>query len=292
MSAQSSDPIVSPHQVVAAGAASATAAGVTSTFGVAGTLIGAALTAMIITGGSAVLKAYLENATGSIKHVPEKLRATANRRKAGRGDDAPPTLPDNPKLRNNFMGRMRGSLGWFSRLPQTRRRSILIKGLVASLVAFVIAMGVVTAAEKGIGNSLSCGLWGHCPAGASPGVHLGETRGTGAGSSVSFGRPETAPDPATGGDAPQNGTPAPSDDGGSEAQPADPADPAQPAPDEQPADPTPGEPPAEPAPAEPAPEEPAPEEPAPVEPVPGEEPVAPETPTEDPASSAEEAPAQ
>ena len=287
MSSQSTDPIVSPHQVVAAGAASATAAGVTSTFGVAGTLIGAALTAMIITGGSAILKAYLENATGTIKHMPDKLRATANRRKAGRGDDAPPTLPDNPKLRNNFMGRMRGSLGWFSRLPTTRRRSILMKGLIASLVAFVIAMGVVTAAEKGIGNSLSCGFWGNCPAGASPGAHFGETRGTGAGSSVSFGRPEAAP--ATGGDVQQDGTPAPSGGGGSDSQPVDPADPAQPAPGD--ANPAPEEQPVEPPPEEPAPVEPTPEEPAPVEPAP-EEPVTPETPTQDPASSAEEAPVQ
>ena len=53
-------PVVSVHQVVGAGLAAATAAFVTSRFGVAGTLLGAALTAMIITGGSAILKSYLE----------------------------------------------------------------------------------------------------------------------------------------------------------------------------------------------------------------------------------------
>ena len=42
--------------------ASAVAAGVTSKFGWAGTIIGAALTTMIITGGSASLNAYLQNA--------------------------------------------------------------------------------------------------------------------------------------------------------------------------------------------------------------------------------------
>ena len=44
---------------MAAGLAATGAAFVTSRFGVAGTLLGAALTAMIITAGSAVLKAYI-----------------------------------------------------------------------------------------------------------------------------------------------------------------------------------------------------------------------------------------
>ena len=262
VSSQSSDPIVSPSQVIAAGAASAGAAGLTSKFGVAGTLVGAALTTMIITGGSAVLKAYLESATGTVKNVPSKLRATANRRKAGRVDETPPTLPENPGLRNNFMGRLRASLGWFSRLPIPRRRSILIKAGIAALVAFVIAMGVVTAAEKGIGNSLSCGLWSDCPQGAAPGIHVGATRGTGASSSVTLSRPQTVTnpviDPATGNEIPQPADPAqdpaaqPADPAQDPAvdpsqTPAEPADPQQPAPS---ADPAPETPPAETPPAE------------------------------------------
>ena len=59
---------------MAAGSAAAVAAFVTSRFGVAGTLLGAALTAMIITGGSAILKAHLENVTGNVRKVPRKLR--------------------------------------------------------------------------------------------------------------------------------------------------------------------------------------------------------------------------
>jgi hypothetical protein len=169
---------------MAAGAAAAAAALVTSKFGVAGTLLGAALTAMIITGGSAILKIYLESVTGRVRKVPRKLR---DRRKAGRYAE-PSAIPGRPDLLNNFVGRMRAALGWFSHLPPLARRSILIKGLIAAAVAFVIGMSTVYAFEKVIGNSLSCGLWGNCPEGASPGLHIGGGDGTGAGSTIAGGR--------------------------------------------------------------------------------------------------------
>ena len=60
-----STPVVSGSQVFAAGLASTTAAFVTSKFGVAGTILGAALTTMIITGGAAILNAYLQSVTGT-----------------------------------------------------------------------------------------------------------------------------------------------------------------------------------------------------------------------------------
>jgi hypothetical protein len=82
---------------------------------------------------------------------------------------------------------MRAALDWFSHLPTVSRRSILIKGLLAAAVAFVICMGVVWGAEKVIGNSLSCGLWAKCPYGAVPGIHPAGYDGTGAGSSISGG---------------------------------------------------------------------------------------------------------
>jgi hypothetical protein len=181
-------PVVSGHQVLSAGFAAATAAFVTSRFGVAGTLLGAALTAMIITGGSAILKAHLESVTGNVRKVPRKLRERRNRWKAGRSAE-PDTMPGRPDLRDNFAGRMRGGLDWFSHLPPLTRRSILIKGLIAAAVAFVIGMGAVYAVERGIGNSLSCGIWGNCPDGAEPGIHLGD--GTGANSTLSLGRAKT-----------------------------------------------------------------------------------------------------
>ena len=176
---------------MAAGFASAGAAVITSRFGVAGTLLGAALTTMIITGGSAILKAYLESVTGNVRKVPRKLRQRRNRWKAGRSAEPPDTTPGRPDLRDNFAGRFRAALGWFSHLPPLTRRSILIKGLIAAVVAFVIGMGAVYAVERGIGNSLSCGLWANCPDGATPGIHLSGGDGTGAKSSVSLGAAKT-----------------------------------------------------------------------------------------------------
>lgn len=175
---------MSSNQVMAAGLAATVASFVTSRFGVAGTLLGAAVTAMIITGGSAILRAYLEAASGRVRGMPTKLRARRGQQKAGSFDG---TMPGRPDLRNNFVGRMRAALDWFRRLPTLSRRSILIKGLVAAAVAFVICMGVVWGAEKVIGNSLSCGLWSKCPHGAVPGVHPLGYGDTGAGSSVAGG---------------------------------------------------------------------------------------------------------
>jgi hypothetical protein len=170
--------------MLAAGLASAGAAIVTSKFGVAGTLLGAALTTMIITGGSTILKAYLESVTGQVRKVPRRFR---ERRMDGRYAE-PSTIPGRSDLLNNFAGRMRAALGWFSHLPPLARRSILIKGLIAAAAAFVIGMGAVYAFEKVINNSLSCGLWGNCPKGASPGIHIGGGDNMGAGSTIAGGR--------------------------------------------------------------------------------------------------------
>jgi hypothetical protein len=180
--------MVNGNQVVAAGFAAATASFVTSRFGVTGTLLGAAVTAMIITGGSAILKAYFESVSGNVRKVPGKLLTRANRRKERRYAE-PETLPERPDLRDNLAGRMRAALDWFSHLPPLSRRSILLKGLIAAAVAFVIGMGAVWGVERVINNSLSCGLWANCPQGATPGIHLSERDG--AGTSISFGRART-----------------------------------------------------------------------------------------------------
>ena len=171
---------------MSAGLAATGASFVTSRFGVAGTLLGAALTAMIITGGSAILRAYLETLSGRVRQVPTKLRS--RREQQGNADAA---MTGRPDLRDNFVGRMRGALGWFSNLPTLRRRSILMKGLLAAVVAFLLCMGLVWGTEKIIGNSLSCGLWAECPYGATPGVHPFGYGATGAGSSLSGGAMNT-----------------------------------------------------------------------------------------------------
>jgi hypothetical protein len=169
---------------MSAGLAATVASLVTSRFGVAGTLLGAALTAMIITGGSAILRSYVEAVSGRVRGMPTKLRARREQERAG---DYGGTMPGRPDLRDNFMGRMRAALDWFRHQPTLSRRSILIRGLVAAAIAFVICMGVVWGTEKVIGNSLSCGIWAQCPYGAVPGIHPAGYNGTGAGSSISSG---------------------------------------------------------------------------------------------------------
>jgi hypothetical protein len=191
-------PAVSGSQVLSAGFASAGAAIITSKFGVAGTLIGAALTTMIITGGSAILKAYLESVGGTMLEVPQKIKERRARRKAERYERAS-TLPGRPDLRNNFAGRMRAALGWFSHLPPLARRPIIVKGLLAALLAFVIGISSIYAVEKVINNNLSCGFWGNCPEGATPGIHL--TEGSGAGTSPTIGLNRTSAN----GDVPNGG---------------------------------------------------------------------------------------
>jgi hypothetical protein len=173
---------------MSAGLAATAASFVTSRFGVAGTLLGAALTAMIITGGSAILRSYMETVSGRVRGMPTKLRSQREQQKTGGFGG---TMPGRPDLRDNFVGRMRAALDWFRHLPTLSRRSILIKGLVAAAVAFVICMGVVWGAEKVIGNSLSCGLWSQCPYGAVPGIHPAGYGGTGAGSSIAGGGTNT-----------------------------------------------------------------------------------------------------
>jgi hypothetical protein len=180
--------MVSSNQVMAAGLAATLASFVTSRFGVAGTLLGAALTAMIITGGSAILRSYMETVSGRVRGMPTKIRSRREQQKAGGFGG---TMPGRPDLRDNFVGRMRAALDWFSHLPALSRRSILIKWFLAAAVAFVICMGVVWGAEKVIGNSLSCGLWAKCPYGAAPGIHPAGYGGTGAGSSISGGGQNT-----------------------------------------------------------------------------------------------------
>ncbi len=178
---------------MAAGLAATGAAFVTSRFGVAGTLLGAALTAMIITGGSQILKAYVANASSRVRGGVTRLR------ERGTGDPAPApepgptqeaprrTLPERPDLRDNLVGRLRAAMDWFRNLPTPSRRPILIKALIAAGVAFVICMFAVWGVEKLIGNSLSCGIWSSCPYGAAPGIHPAGFDDSGARSSIAGG---------------------------------------------------------------------------------------------------------
>ena len=200
MSTKGANTGVDSHQIMAAGLAATGAAFVTSRFGVAGTLLGAALTAMIITGGSAVLKAYIEHAAGRVRSgatrlqerrgahagstAPEAPMAEAPTAEAAAAQDTPPGRPD---LRDNFAGRMRAAVDWFRQLPTPARRPILMKALLAAVVSLVICLVAIWGVEKLIGNSLSCGLWSKCPYGAAPGIHVAGFDDSGAGSTLSGG---------------------------------------------------------------------------------------------------------
>lgn len=166
----SQGPIVSGSSIVAAGVASALAAAVTSSMGWAGGLIGAALTTMIITGGSAILNAYLQSAKSRVQAAPGSIRAAAQRVRSQARVDAPPR---DQRIGEGFVERLRKALGWFSRLPAHQRQSILKRGLVGAGVAFVIGVLAITAIEFGIGNSLSCGIWSNCPVTSAPGFNGG-----------------------------------------------------------------------------------------------------------------------
>ena len=260
---------------MAAGLASATAALLTSRFGVAGTIIGAAVTTMIITGGSVILKAYLESVTGKVRRMPDKVRERASRTKEP-GDLNGPNLPGRPDLRNNFMGRLRAALNWFSDLPLPRKRYILSAALIPMAFAFFIGMGTITGVELASGKSLSCGVWSKCPVSAD-GTEVGTRLSVQGGGTKNDGvdgtqDPQQAVDPA-------QEQQIPSESGAQPAQPVTPQDnvPSDPA---APAAPTPEEPSSQqPVPQEPAVQEP-PQEQTPSEPSASETPV-PEVPSDE-----------
>ena len=179
---QGEAPVVQPTTVAAAGLASTTAAAVTSTFGVAGTILGAALTTMIITGGAALIKVGMEGAGGALRKTTRQIR------KRDVAEDAEPTPPpypparegdhppQRPDLRDNLVGRLRAGLGKFPRLPERRRRSVIMGTAIASLVAFIVAMATVTGAELAVGKTLSCWVWGNCPTATAAGGETINTR--------------------------------------------------------------------------------------------------------------------
>lgn len=165
--------IVSGSSVVAAGLASALAAAVTSSMGWAGGLIGAALTTMIITGGSAILNAYLQNAKSRVRSAPGNIRVAAQRARPQGRQGKVDAAPEVSETRGGLVERFPKALGWFSRLPAHQRGSILKRGLIGAGVAFVIGVIAITALEYGIGNSLSCGIWRNCPVTSAPGFNGG-----------------------------------------------------------------------------------------------------------------------
>lgn len=98
--------------VLAVGIASPAAANITSRFGIAGTLIDLALSAVFITAAVDFLKVYLARVPGAVTTIPGGFRKRSS-------------------LRNVFE-RMRRPFSKFASLPRARRRSILIGSVAAA----------------------------------------------------------------------------------------------------------------------------------------------------------------
>ncbi|AHY47075.1 Hypothetical Protein RradSPS_1792 [Rubrobacter radiotolerans] len=186
-------PPVAFTQVMAAGLASVGAAFVTSRFGVAGTLVGAGLTTMLITGGSAILKSYLDTLSGHVKNAPNRIRAgrsRANRQRAERGASVTTAVQRDldereggmavygRRRREGFFSKLGNAFGWFRGLPSRRKRSILLGAAVPAMMAFVVALVAITGVELVGGRSLSCLTGGYCQTaeanGAAPSTTFGE----------------------------------------------------------------------------------------------------------------------
>ena len=154
--AQQQPTIFDLPKVLAVGIASPAAAAITARFGVAGTLIGLALSAVFITAAVDFLKVYLARVPEAVTTIPGGFRKRS-------------------PLRNVFE-RIRRPFSKFASLPRTRHRSILIGSVAAAGISFVVGLIVVTGLELGVGKSLSCWVWEECSTEESSADGSGTTR--------------------------------------------------------------------------------------------------------------------
>jgi hypothetical protein len=135
--------IIDWPKILAVGIASPDATVVTSRFGVAGTLLGLALSAIFITAAVDVLKVYLGRIPGAVTTIPGGLRKK-------------------PFFRRASFEKTKVPFRKFASLPSARRRSILIRSVVAAGASILVGLIVITALEFGVGKSLSCWVWDEC----------------------------------------------------------------------------------------------------------------------------------
>jgi hypothetical protein len=129
-------------KVLAVGIVSPAAAALTSRFGVAGTLVGLAVSSVLITAGVDLLKVYLARVPGAVTTIPGGLRKKSTFR--------------------NVLERMKRPFSKLGSLPRPRRRSLLIGSLVAAGISCVVGLILITVLELGAGKSLSCWVWDEC----------------------------------------------------------------------------------------------------------------------------------
>ena len=154
--AQQQETVFDLPKVLAVGIASPAAAAITSRFGVAGTLIGLALSSVFITAAVDFLKVYLARVPEAVTTIPEGFRKRS-------------------PLRNVFE-RIRRPFSKFASMPRTRRRSVLIGSVAAAGISFVVGLIVVTGLELGVSKSLSCWVWEECSTEASSADGSGTAR--------------------------------------------------------------------------------------------------------------------
>lgn len=234
---EKSQKVVESYKAVAAGIASVLAAVFTSKLGVAGTLIGTAIAAVLITLGSALLKVQLMKATNKISGLPDTVRgrlSTQQIRIPGRPNGEPnPEPAAEPEAADNrspgLLARLRAMPGFLRDLPSNQRRKMLVAGLLAGLVATAIGLAGVTVIELAGGKTLSCLVWSSCSdddesggSSSEAGLSiLGGYSGTGVTPSVdpSKGQPSA---PGSGQQAPKGPNGEPAQPGGTLQQPGEP----------------------------------------------------------------------
>jgi hypothetical protein len=129
-------------KVLAVGVVSPAAAAITSRFGIAGTLLGLVLSAMLITVGVDLLKVYLARVPGAVTTIPGGFRKKSS-------------------LRNLFE-RMKRPFSKFASLPHPRRRSLIVGSLLTAAISCLVGLILITVLEVGVGKNLSCWVWDNC----------------------------------------------------------------------------------------------------------------------------------
>lgn len=233
--------VVKTTSIVAAGCASVVAAIFTSKLGVAGTLIGTAMTSMVITLASAVLNSQFERASTRISGLPSTVRgrlSTQQVRTPGRPHAEPNPEPPSEQPHRSDSRRDFRSSGFLQRLrsipdrlramsPATRRR-VLVSGALAGIAATAIALSTITFTEAVVGENFSSLVWssqGNTVSGSSGGSGTSVGRLFGAGGQQYA--PSDGVNPGAAGDQQY-----PRQPGGGQ-QPQDPAQPLPQAPQRQ-----------------------------------------------------------
>ena len=163
MAEEQKQTIFEPAKVIAVGIAAPLASLLTSRFGIAGTLLGLAISSVILTVLVDALKVYLARASTKVVKVPSGLRTGSYHR--------------------GIRGRLRALLSRVLSFPTRplspkRRRSILRGSFIAAAISFLVGLMVITGVEASVGKSLSCWVWNNCPAESSTTTGDGSTSQT------------------------------------------------------------------------------------------------------------------